>query len=160
MRTTPHLALPSLASAPEWVAMAARRGLVLEVAHTGRRTRLPRAARVAAPLILAAALENAARHADASLPVVLQMHWRTTGLTLRVLNIPGETGMGQILRPGRGIASMMARAHKAGGWLHAGLCPDGFEVEAFLPGAGLPSARPRPLPAVLRTRALAGPIRG
>lgn len=169
MRTTPHLALPTLGSAPEWVAMAALKGLRLEVAHTGRRTRLPRAARVAAPMILAAALENAARHADVTLPVVLEMHWRSSGLTVRVLNVPGETGMGALLRPGRGIAAMMARAHRAGGWLRAGLCAEGFEVEAFLPGVGLPSVRPRWLPdahvghvlaSTGRAHAAAGPIRG
>jgi signal transduction histidine kinase len=135
MRTTPALSLPTLVSAPEWVAAAAADGLRLEVAHTGRRQHVPRSTRSAATAILRTALENAARHADASRPVRLEVAWQPEGLRLRMLNVPGETALGQMLRPGRGIASMASHAHHAGGWLRAGLCDRGFEVAAFLPCA-------------------------
>lgn len=148
MRTTTPPALPTLGSAPEWVAAASRAGLRLEVAHTGRRLRLHRAARLAARAILATALDNAAQHADTARPVLLALRWEPSGLSLRVLNVPGEMALDQLLRPGRGIGSMTARAHRAGGWLRAGLCDDGFEVEAFLPVASAPAARAgrRPVP--------------
>lgn len=133
MRTIPALPLPTLASAPDWVEVAVLSGLRLEMAHTGRRVRLPRSSRIAARAILATALENAAQHADASRAVALEIRWQPAGLGVRMLNVPGETAMGQILRPGRGIATMMSLAHRAGGWLRAGLCADGFEVEAFVP---------------------------
>lgn len=135
MRTTPALSLPTLVSAPEWVAAAAADGLRLEIAHTGRRRHVPRSTRSAATAILRTALENAARHADSSRPVRLEVAWQPEGLRVRMLNVPGETAIGQILRPGRGIASMASRAHRAGGWLRAGLCEGGFEVAAFLPCA-------------------------
>jgi signal transduction histidine kinase len=145
MRTTPALSLPTLVSAQEWVAAAAADGLRLEIAHTGRRQRVGRTTRSAATAILRTALENAARHADCSRPVRLEVAWQPGGLRLRMLNVPGETAIGQILRPGRGIASMGAQARRAGGWLRAGLSEEGFEVAAFLPCAV-------PFPAQARAR--------
>ncbi|MDQ4492348.1 hypothetical protein RBS60_19300 [Sinomonas sp. ASV486] len=133
MRTIPTPPLPTLASAADWVEAAVLAGLRLEMAHTGRPIRLPRSSRVAARAILATAIDNAAQHADTSDAVALEIMWQPDGLTVRMVNVPGETAMGQIVRPGRGIATMMSLAHRAGGWLRAGLCADGFEVEAFLP---------------------------
>lgn len=161
MRTTPALPLPTLVSAPEWIAAAAAGGLRLEIAHTGRRQHLPRATRLAAAAILRTALENAVRHADCSRPVRLEVRWHPDGVALRMLNVPGETAIGQVLRPGRGIASMASRAREAGGWLRAGLCSGGFEVAAHLPATvpvrtaaeGRLSAAVRRAPAPLAHRA-------
>jgi signal transduction histidine kinase len=133
MHATPALPLPTLSSAEAWVAAAALAGLRLEVAHTGRRVPIARTTRLAATAILQTALENAMRHADASAPARLEVAWRREILALRVLNVPGETALGQLLTPGLGISAMAARARAAGGWLRTGLCAEGFEVAAHLP---------------------------
>ncbi|GAB3284900.1 hypothetical protein GCM10027449_29350 [Sinomonas notoginsengisoli] len=150
MCVTTILAVPAWGSSPERIAVASRAELLLEVAHTGQRLRLSRAASLAAKSILAMALENAAQHADSTRPVTLSLLWQPAGLTIHVLNVPGETAIGQLLRPGRGIASMMARAQHAGGWLRSGLCTEGFEVEAFLPAPARASVLPHRITAGAR----------
>ena len=132
---------PSLAQAEGLVRAGRRLGLRLQIAQTGSPVSLGPVREAAAYRVIRDGLANAAAHADASLPVVLELHWSPGGLELRLTDTPGKTSLGQLLTAGADIAALGQHTARAGGSLRAGMSPDGFSVLARFP-APSPSARP------------------
>ena len=132
---------PSLAQAEGLVRAGRRLGLRLQIAQTGSPVPLGPVREAAAYRIIREGLANAAAHADAASPVVLELHWSPCGLELRLTDTPGETSLGQLLTAGVDIAALEQQAARAGGALQAGMSPDGFSVLARFP---VPSSSARP----------------
>ena len=123
----------------------------IDVRATGPLDELPAAVEVAAYRIGAEAVNNAARHADAS-RVELSLSAGETGLEVLVRD--DGHGLPEALTPGVGLASMRERAAELGGWCTVEPTDDGTAVRAWLPYDVLsehaPAASPddeRPWPA-------------
>ncbi|WP_139346523.1 hypothetical protein [Sinomonas mesophila] len=134
---------PSLAHAEGLVGAGRRLGLRLQITQTGTPVPLGAAREEAAFRVILYGLANAAAHADAAAPVVLELHWSRGGLELRLTDTPGETALSQLLSAGADIAALEQHAARAGGSLRAGMCPDGFSVMARFPAPAPRSPAPR-----------------
>ncbi|MEU9619392.1 MULTISPECIES: sensor histidine kinase [unclassified Streptomyces] len=129
----PRDPMPGLARVPALLASFERAGLA--VSHTRRGIAEPLAPTVdlAAYRIVQEALTNVHKHAGAD-HARLFLHYRPERLTITVED-DGRTG-GDHARPGtgHGLIGMRERAATVGGWLHAGVRPEGgFTVTAELP---------------------------
>ena len=141
---SPSAGGPSLAQAEGLVGAGRRHGLRLQIAQTGTPVPLGAAREEAAFRVIREGLASAAAHADASAPVLLELHWSRSGLELRLTDTPGETSLGQLLMAGADIAALQQHAVRAGGSLRAGMSPDGFTVMARFPArAEHSTTRPR-----------------
>jgi signal transduction histidine kinase len=111
------------------------RGAGLDVRHTisGTETPLPVGHQIAVYRVLQEALTNALRHGDRGEPVLVDVIWRATGVTLRIENavaIPGTSTDAF----GHGIPGMRERAALVGGSFSADRTASGrFVVIASVP---------------------------
>lgn len=122
-------------------------GLVEELRETGREVLLevvgdpvPLEAGVdfSAYRIAQEALTNAAKYADASRPVMVQITWQQDEVRLSVRSQGAGPATPQTLSTGHGLLGMQERARAASSSLAAGPTPDG----GFLVSAAFPTAAP------------------
>jgi signal transduction histidine kinase len=115
------------------------RGAGLDLRHTvsGVEVPLPVGHQIAVYRILQEALTNALRHGENREPVLVDVIWRATGVTLRVENVVGEGGAGTDAF-GHGIPGMRERAALVGGSFSA----DGAESRRFVVCATVPLPSP------------------
>ena len=101
---------------------------------------LPAAWEVAAYRIVAAALDNAARHSGAD-TATARLAATGGSLVIEVID-SGTASVRDSWRPGVGLASMRERSAELGGTFSAECGPDGWQVRSVIP---LPALGPRPL---------------
>ncbi|WP_327367100.1 sensor histidine kinase [Streptomyces sp. NBC_01217] len=129
----PRDPMPGLARVPALLASLERAGLT--VSHTRRGIAEPLAPTVdlAAYRIVQEALTNVHKHAGAD-HARLSLHYRPERLTITVEDDGRTGGNHDLPGTGHGLIGMRERASTVGGWLYAGVRPEGgFTVTAELP---------------------------
>ncbi|MCC9311304.1 sensor histidine kinase [Kitasatospora sp. RB6PN24] len=129
----PHAPQPTLERLDELLAKVRAAGIAVSTGTTGRPFPLAPGVDLSAYRIVQEALSNAIRHAPGA-ALRVELGYRTSGLTIRVVNSAPERPAQPSPGSGHGLLGMRERIAMVGGELATGPTPDGgYEVTAVLP---------------------------
>ncbi|SMH29612.1 Signal transduction histidine kinase [Rathayibacter oskolensis] len=132
---------PGLVDLPELIDRIEGTGAAVVLRELGAPAGLSPAQELCVYRIVQESLTNVLKHGGADPRAAVSLTWDGPGLLLTVVSRAGEGAAAVPERRGFGLAGMEHRARLAGGWLTAGLDPDGsFVVTAFLPTAAAAAA--------------------